>query len=674
MLGIIYLLLCFGTGWVICELAFPKLHSISRSSYDNKSINLSPYFLLLPAWFITGVLSMTWLVYIIASVSSKMEAPLVMANIIMMPLALILLAFTLYNRLLKNKEYDKSLISEDNKTKVKELIILCSVTLLGIVLFWSTFYVNNGQLHIGVSVFSDFSPHIGMIRSFSYGNNFPTSYSHFAGEDIKYHFMFQFLAGNLEFLGMRIDHAFNLPSLLSFLSAFMLLYVLTVKITGRMISGILALLFFAFRSGKALFIYLSKIPKSESIINALWNNTGFIGETPHEDWGLWNLNVYCNQRHFAFGLAVMFFVIILYLPNLYGMLETINRKGLSLKRLFFDKEGWCIKNIRYPLSIGMLLGSLSFFHGSAVIGCLMVLFVIAILSNRRLELLITAVVTVILALIQTGFFIEGSVVSPKLLFGFIAENKTVFGVAAYLEQLLGILPVVVIIAFIFGKIVERYLIIASLAPLVFAFTVSLTVDVTVNHKYIMMSCILMGVFTASLITKMFDMKNVIFKIAGGVLIIMLTLTGIYDFTTLLRKNSVEGKVILNMDDPLTEFIRANSDSSDIFLTDSYTVNQVVFGGAMLYQGHQYYAWSAGYDTEYRDIMVRKMYEASTPTELINLVNENKISFIIVDYYNRISNEYNLNEDNIRNTYECVYETGREIWDISIYDTGRKVKK
>ena len=153
---------------------------------------------------------------------------------------------------------------------------------------------------------------------------------------------------------MRIDHAFNLPSLLSFLSAFMLLYVLTVKITGRMISGILALLFFAFRSGKALFIYLSKIPKSESIINALWNNTGFIGETPHEDWGLWNLNVYCNQRHFAFGLAVMFFVIILYLPNLYGMLETINRKGLSLKGFFFDKEDGVLR-IRYPLSIGILL-------------------------------------------------------------------------------------------------------------------------------------------------------------------------------------------------------------------------------------------------------------------------------------------------------------------------------
>ena len=31
--------------------------------------------------------------------------------------------------------------------------------------------------------------------------------------------------GNLEFLGMRIDYVFNIPSILSFVSAFMLLYV-----------------------------------------------------------------------------------------------------------------------------------------------------------------------------------------------------------------------------------------------------------------------------------------------------------------------------------------------------------------------------------------------------------------------------------------------------------------
>jgi hypothetical protein len=480
--------------------------------------------------------------------------------------------------------------------------------------------------------------------------------------------MFQFLAGNLEFLGMRIDYAFNIPSILSLMSAFMLLYVLTVKITGRILSGVLALLFFAFRSGKALFLYISKIPKGESIIASLWNNTSFIGETTHEDWGLWNLNVYCNQRHLAFGLAAMFFLIIMFLPHFYEMAQTLKDNKPSFKKIFLSKEGWEIKSIRYPVSLGILLGSMSFFHGSAVIACLLVLFVIAIFSKRRLEFLITALLTVALTFLQSRLFISGSIVSAKFFFGFIAENKTIFGVISYLERLLGILPLCIVLAFIFGGLVERYLIIASLAPLVFAFTVSLTVDVTVNHKYIMMSCILIGVFVAGFITRILDRKKLIFKISGGLLILMLTITGIYDFTTVLRKNSREGKIILNMEDPLTEFIRTNCDAKDIFLTDSYTINQVVLGGAMLYQGHQYYAWSAGYDTGFRDIMVARMYEAKTPRELHDLVMKNKIRYIIVDYGNRVSMDYDLNEENIRATYKCVYETGQGEWDISIFDT------
>ncbi len=705
MLGIIYLLLCFGVGWAICSLCFPGLHRITLSTYDKGDLKLSPYILLLPVWFIIGVLSMTWSVYLIALAASHLEEPLIIANAIIIPLAFVFFTFIYYFKIIKNKESIHPMLCEDKKTRVKEWIVFGFVTLLAFILMWSTFYVKDGQLNIGVSVFSDFSPHIGMIRSFSYGNNFPTSYSHYAGADIRYHFMFQFLAGNLEFLGMPIDYAFNIPSILSFISAFMLLYVLTLKITGRVISGLLALLFFAFRSGKALFLYISEIPKGKNIIKVLWDNTNFIGDTPHEDWGLWNLNVYCNQRHLALGLAAMFFVIIMFLPHLYEMFERLrinnkaNKAGkagkanidnktkidnndsidsncgmiwINLRLIFFSKEGWKIKSVRYPVALGILLGGLSFFHGSAVIGCILVLFVIAIFSNRRLEFLITAVIATLLSMLQTGYFIEGTAVSPKLLFGFIAENKTIFGLASYLERLLGILILVIIIAFIFGKHIERYLIFAFIAPLAFAVTVSLTVDVTVNHKYIMMSCILLGIFAALLITRTLDMKSLVFKTVGVVLIIMMTLTGIYDFTTVLRKNSIEGKIILNMEDLTTDFIRENSDSKDVFLTDAYAINQVVFGGAMLYQGHQYYAWSAGYDTDYRDIMVGRMYGADSPTELDNLVKENNISFIIIDFGNRSSMQYELNEDNIRSTYECVYETGYGDWNISIFDTSKRL--
>lgn len=675
MTGILYLLLCFGTGWAICSFVIPDLYKAASRSYEGKPIKLSPYMLLIPAWFVTGVLAVTWPVYLVALAFSNAGEPLLIGNLVVMPIALLFVIYAYIRLVIMKRGPGYRLLCNDKKTAVMEALIVFLVSVLATVLMWTTFYARDGRLNIGVSVFSDFSPHIGMIRSFSYGNNFPTSYSHYAGEDIKYHFMFQFLAGNLEFLGLRIDYAFNLPSMLSFISAFMLLYVLAVKITGRMLTGGLALWFFAFRSGKALFEYISEIPKGVSIWETLAINTDFIGKTTHEDWGLWNLNVYCNQRHFAFGLSVMFFLIIMFLPHLYEMIDALQRKkGFSNKtrHIFFSGQGWKIGNVRYPVFLGILLGSLAFFHGSAVIGCLLVLFVIAILATRRLEFLITAVITVLLSTLQSSCFINGTAVKPEFLFGFIAQNKTLFGVLSYLDRLLGVLIPVIIIAFIFGDTVHRFLITAFAAPLIFAFTVSLTVDVTVNHKYVMMSCILLGIFSALLVTRMLESRKAAVGIAAAALIIMLSATGIYDFTTVIRKNSRIGPIVLNMDDPLTEFVINNSDSRDIFLTGAYSINQVVFGGAMLYQGHQYYAWSAGYDTYYRDIMVRRMFEAQTPEELDELVKENNISFIIIDSVSRESDDYILNEDNIRATYECVYEAGEGYSNVAVFDTSKRI--
>ncbi len=696
MLGILYLFLCFGVGWAICSYAFPDLARRTEASYDRGSINVSPWLLCLPAWFITGVLALTWPVYLTAYLAAKgTEAPLGIANAIVLPVAFIAFGIVYYRKRLRNRGSADTLANPYPRMGWQELLLVVGVTLLACILMWSTFYVKDGQLNIGVSVFSDFSPHIGMIRSFSYGNNFPTSYSHYGGEDIRYHFMFQFLAGNLEYLGLRIDWAFNLPSILSLISAFLLFYFLAVKLTGRKLAGLLACLFFAFRSSRSLFTYLAGLPKGR-ILERLSKNIDFIGDTPHEDWGLWNLNVYCNQRHLALGLAVMFFLLILYLPPFFELSEAVKqhrlravsepgKKGSArrfpghglllsfwsyLKVIFFSPEGWRVQNLKQAIAAGILLGALSFFHGAVVIGCLLVLFMIAAFSRRRLEFVILAVLTLALSFLQTSFFIKDSVVTTKLLFGFISENPTLFGAASYLERLLGILPFVLLGALCLERGTGRYLILTFTMPLIFAFTVSLTVDVTVNHKYIMMACILLGIYAAGFVEKLLTRKDILVRLVGILLILMLTSTGVYDFTTLLRKNKKVGPVILELQNELTEFVRENSNSKDLFLTNStnYTINQLVFGGAMLYQGHQYYAWSAGYDTAKRDRMVRRMYSADSPEELDRLVKENGIRFIVVGIENRESTEYELNEENIRSTYECIKEVGEGEWKLSIYDT------
>jgi hypothetical protein len=693
MMGVIYLFLCFGLGFVICCFAFPSLTGIVDTDYHKRKISVSPYLLLLPAWYLTGTLALTWATYLLAYLFRDTEEPLRFANLITIPLTFFIILFVVIQNTRKERLRPFPLISQEKRIVIIELLLVLAVVILAFTLMWTTFFVKENKLHVGVTVFSDFSPHLGMIRSFSYGNNFPTSYSHYAGEDIRYHFMFQFLTGNLEYLGLRIDYAFNIPSIISFITAFMLLYLLAVKITGKPGAGLLACLFFAFRSSKTLFTYLSELPKGTKILDALAQNTSFISSTPNEDWGLWNLNVYCNQRHLAFGLTAMFFLLLLYLPNLYDMFEELERDKLpgsgwkrmdwyknmgkgfltKLKRGFLTREAWIGNEIRAAIAAGILLGSLTFFHGAAVVGVLTILFIMAILSKRRLEYLITALITTALSLLQTRFFIHGSATETKFLFGFLAENKTIFGVASYLERLLGVLPFVLLVAFCIEKGVGKYLLLAFTAPLLVAFTISLTIDVTVNHKYIMMSCILLGIFAAAVVMKLIEQREFWSGLIAASLIIMLTATGIYDYTTVLKKNTPETAIILELRDPLTDWVKENSTSQDIFLTSNYTINQIVFGGAMLYEGWPYYPWSAGYNTDYRTEQVKQMYEAATPAELDRLIKENHIRYIVVDHDNRVSPDYILNENNIKESYVCVYSIGEGDFMTSIYDTHKPLQ-
>ncbi len=675
MLGIIYIFVCLFTGCAICTIASPKLKHLTAKAYNRSEIFLSPYFVLLPAWFLSGTLCVTWTTYFVAYFFGESETPLKYANAIVMPLFLILSSLCFILKRSKSKTNTVFLTtdfrSQNSSIPWTDMVFLFLVTLLAASLMWTTFFISKDQLYVGPSVFSDFSPHLGMIRSFSKGNNFPTQYSHFAGQDIKYHFMYQFFIGNLEYLGMRLDYAFNIASIFSFISAFLLLFVLAVKISGKRSVGYLACLFFAFRSSESLFTYLSELPKGTNILQALGSNRDFIGYTTHEEWGLWNLNVYCNQRHLAFSIAVILLVIMVFLPHLYAMFETIKEEKRFFQTIFLTKKGWAVQDLRLAIVTGVFLGSIAFWNGAALIGAFTVLFILAICSERRLEFLITAVTAAGLSMMQAKFFISGSAVSTKLYFGFLAENPTLFGVMDYLKRLLGILPVILIAAFLAGNTVRKYLMVAFLAPMILAFTLSLTPDVTVNHKYIMIAIMLLGILAADYLVQLFEEKKIWITLVGILITISLTATGFYDYTTVLRKNQSSFAFVFDLNDTLSSWIQENSNSKDIFLTSNYALNRVVLGGAMLYQGWTYYAWSAGYDTMARDVQVKLMYEADSKEALKSLVKMNHIRYIIVDNDNRISKEYDMNEENIKNTYTSVYQDGEGEWTTTVYDTQKE---
>ena len=647
MLGIIYLILSVLIGYEISGiLTGPK-----EISTDTNRI-----WLVLPASFGTGILVVTWAVYIIswfASVTGGSDRPLLYGNLIVLLAAVLILAFLLYRRKKKAQPMKLESMVSDRSRFRKELVFFGILLVFITYMMFYVFYIKDGVMYAGLTVCGDYAPHTAMMRSFSLGNNFPTQYPHFGGADVKYHFMFQFLAGNLEYLGLRLDLAYNLISIGSLLGFLMLLYELALRITGRMCCGIWTIILFFFRSGMAFWRFLWEHLQAGDLLTVLQENTAFIGYTENENWGLWNFNVYLNQRHLAFGLLLVTLTLYLFMDWLEAGISH-EEKGLQwLGKRFTAPETWKCRQPEKALFMGLFLGLGAFWNGAAVIGGLLILMGFAIFSDGKLDYLITALVTVFFSFLQTKIFIRGSAMGFQLYLGFLAEEKTPWGVVKYLFWMGGIFFLGLLGLVVFLRRKGRVLAVSFLIPTIFAFTILMTVDINVNHKYIMISYAFLGILWAWAVCSLWRGK-VIKKILAVVLAVCLTVTGVYDFVVILKGNGYGHRIAINMNSELTAWLAENLDKNDLLLTPEYSINEVTMSGVMLYCGWPYYAWSAGYDTYYRAAQAVTIYTTSDSELLKNLVKQEKITYILYEEDSQFEGQ-DCREDVIVENYELVYE-------------------
>ena len=434
MLGIIYLLLA---GMLGCEAS-------KMLTGEGKSVSgINRIWLILPASFGVGTLLLTWMVYIISwffSVVGKVENPLLYGNIIGMTGAAVIMILLSVQKYRKQGSYriwniDKT---QDKRRLKKEILLFGLLTVFITYMMFYVFYIKDGILYSGLTVYGDYAPHTAMMRSFSAGNNFPTQYPHYGGADVKYHFMFQFLTGNLEYLGMRMDFAYNIVSTLSLVGFLMLLYQLALRVTGKMCCGVLALFLFFFRSGMAFFRFAWEHIQAGNLVETLEENTSFIGYTVNENWGLWNFNVYLNQRHLAFGLLMVTLALYLFMDWLEAGTAHEEKGILWTKNRIFSKEGWKSRNLDQALLMGMFLGLCAFWNGAAVIGGLLILCGFAIFSDGKVDYAVMAGVSIFFSWLQSKIFIVGSAMSPQIYLGFLAEDKTVPGIVKYLFWMSGL--------------------------------------------------------------------------------------------------------------------------------------------------------------------------------------------------------------------------------------------
>ena len=665
MLGIIYLILCMLTGMETAGCLFPR----QTTERGNR------IWVVLPAAFGMGILMLTWAVYILSwmfSICAGAEHPLFYGNLIVFLVDILLLSGIF--RWKKKKQQKMFVISErmiSRKWILKKELLLFGI--LTVFVTWMMFYVfhmKDGILYSGFSVYGDYAPHTAMMRSFSRGNNFPTQYPHYGGQDVKYHFMFQFLVGNLEYLGLRLDLGYNLVSILSLAGFLMVLYGISYRMFKSFWAGVAAIVFFFFRSGTAFWHYLWEHLQAGDLVRTLEENTAFIGYTTNENWGLWNFNVYLNQRHLAFGLLMAAVAVWTFMDWVEAGCSHKEQGFLWVRNRFFTKKAWICRNVDTAILLGLFLGLTAFWNGAALIGGLLILAGLAVFSDGKLDYVICAGLAVLFSELQSKIFVSGSVMSPSFYWGFLADNKSISGVLWYLVEISGFFFVGMIVAAVFLKRGQRAVLMGCLLPMAFAFLVSLTPDINVNHKYVMISYAFVTVFWGWIVRCVFlagknSWKKWAGRAAAAFLCICLSATGIYDYVIILRDNDSAHRMTVNMESSLTDWLSANLKKNDLLLTPEYTMNEVTMSGAMLYCGWPYYAWSAGYDTSYRAGQAVLIYTTDDPELLKATVKQEKITYILFEEDMEFEQQ-ECREDIIRETYPLVYtsEDGR----IRIYET------
>lgn len=619
--------------------------------------------------FLIGIILSTWFTYLSAYAFLSLSNPMLWANVLFFVVAV---GFLIHQK----NEVLSGIDLEGWKAEIVEnkwewLIIL----IFGAAVIWlmfSTFSMSSGAIQIANHQWSDFGSTVSIMQSFADGRNFPTEYPHFSGERIRYHFLFYFQAGNLEYLGLSPAVSNNLLSIFSLGSLLILVMTFARVLFRSHVVGWIAAALFFFHGSLAFIPFLNGTGSISAALEKIWTMKDFLPSGfPYrgEDWGVWSQVVYLNQRHFASSIGIFFIVLIFLALRYREKVEPTN--GLDAeetsRETVEDDSAWrhnseeldwkrWFEHLSPFIFSGFLLGLLPFWNGVVFAGSAAVLALLFVLFPFKKEMAALAIAAGITALPQI-MYLKGGMTRPPgyslFYFGYTLSEPSLLNVFNYLFVTFGFKLVLIAIALYFASGWQRRVMAAISVLIAIAFCFQFSEEVLANHKFLNMWIVAANVFVAFALVKLWNVKwhgnPLPARITAVVLAVLITIGGVIDFFPI--KNSY-WVTIPYQGDPLVEWLKTSTDPKAIFLTDRFVNHRILMAGRRVFYGHPYYAWGAGYDTGTRDRIYKKMFEEKNAGEVLRLLLENNIAYVAIDDGVR-------NGGFIKNINESVYENNFE---------------
>jgi len=519
------------------------------------------------------------------------------------------------------------------------LFIIISAICVSWWLMTSTFSYNpqTNAMVLASKVWSDFGAHIPLIRSFSLGGNFPRllqgqapQYPLFPGEPIRYHFLFYAFVGLLEKLGVRIDWALNIPSIIGFAALLIGVYLLAKKLFGNWFVGSLAALFVLCNGSLSFVTFFHDHPLSLKALSDIVDLKSFVSFAPWKAGDIsafWSLNIFTNQRHLgaAFALFILFLLTLTH----------IERSSIKKQLL-----------ILIPWSI--VLGLLPFFHQPTL---LMVGIALAwyflVFPTLRVSLFITGIITFALAVVQI-LFIPSANKSFGIHIGFLMEQPiTILSFITYWWHNIGWNLILIPLGFFIAPTRAKKYLFPMVLFFVIGFVFQFSVEIAANHKFFNLFLILGGMCSAYVITRIINLvctiKSLFIRIPLFIIpitiILFLTLSGVIDLFPIINDNVMDLPDI-NANKNAQWFVN-NTAPDAVILNANYFLHPATLAGRSIFLGWPYFAWSAGYDTTKRlNVDVKTMYNPRSLDEFCTLVQANHISYATLVHPHIEDNEMN----------------------------------
>src|SRR5687767_3236539 len=259
--------------------------------------------------FLVGLLLSTWITFLAAIGFHKISQPLIAANLVFL---VVFIGVVLRTRRWP-AQMENGQLTRPKGTIRWDLIWLGAFLIFATWLMFATLSFKNGQFQIAFKAWTDFGANVSVTQGFALGRNFPPEHPFFPGEFIRYHFLFWFQTGNLEFLGLNPVWSINSLSILSLLALLILIITFgEVLFNSRIVGRIGALLFF-FSSSLSYLPFLRSQTSIAGALNSIRGATEFLASGypfRGETWGVLSANVFAYQRHLISGIGLLFVALI----------------------------------------------------------------------------------------------------------------------------------------------------------------------------------------------------------------------------------------------------------------------------------------------------------------------------------------------------------------------------